>query len=84
MTNDLNKAKENMIKKILENKAEALLAKKYYSEIKELIKGKKILSITELIDKLNINKTDAREILEDLILYNVVNGKIKDDKLILD
>ncbi|MFX0132782.1 MAG: hypothetical protein ACFFDN_03960 [Candidatus Hodarchaeota archaeon] len=80
----LTKAKESFIKKILENKTEALLAKKYYSEIEELIKTKKEISIDEVSKKLNLNKTDTRTIFEELILYNVVSGKIEKDQLILD
>ncbi len=91
MPEDLNKekerlikAKESFIKKILENKTEALLAKKYYSEIEELIKTKKCISIDEVSKRLNLNNTDVRTIFEELILYNVVSGKIEKDQLILD
>ncbi|NVM01019.1 MAG: hypothetical protein HWN67_01670 [Candidatus Helarchaeota archaeon] len=80
----LTKAKESFIKKILENKTEALLAKKYCSEIEELIKAKKIISIDEVSKKLNLNNTDVRTIFEELILYNVITGKIEKDQLILD
>lgn len=73
-----------MIKKMFENMNDALLAKKYYLELEKLIKNNKILSIDEVSRKLNLTKTDTRTIFEELILYNVVSGKIKDDKLIIN
>ena len=84
MSDELEKAKQNMIKKILENKTEALLAKKYYTKLEELLKTKKMLSINEVSSLLNLKKMDVRMIFEDLILYNVVSGKIKGETLIID
>ena len=84
MSDELEKAKQNMIKKILENKTEALLVKKYYTKLEELLKTKKMLSINEVSSLLNLKKMDVRMIFEDLILYNVVSGKIKGETLIID
>ncbi|MHA1300192.1 MAG: hypothetical protein ACTSO9_12290 [Candidatus Helarchaeota archaeon] len=84
MSDKLKKAKESFIKKILENKTEALLAKKYYDKLENLLKEKKIITINEVMEKLNLNKIDVRTIFEELILYNVVKGRIEENKLIID
>ena len=52
--------------------------------IEKSIKTKKEISIDEVSKKLNLSKTDVRTIFEELILYNVVSGKIEEEKLILD
>ena len=57
---------------------------KDHCKIEELINKKKVISIDMLSRKLDISKTDARTIIEELILYNVVAGRIEKDKLILD
>ncbi len=80
----IKKANEEFIKKILENKAKAILAKKYYEKLEKLLKEKKIITIEEVSKDLNLERSDVRTIFEELILYNVVTGKIEDDKLILD
>ncbi|MHA1380115.1 MAG: hypothetical protein ACTSRG_17215 [Candidatus Helarchaeota archaeon] len=83
MSDELKKAKESFVKKIFENKSEAILAKKYYNKIENLLKEKKVITIKEVSEKLNISFIDAKTIFEELILYNVVSGKIERDSLVL-
>ena len=84
MNDELEQAKQSFIKKALENMNEALLAKKYFDKIKNLITTKKIITITDIQKKIDLNETEVLTIFEELVLYNVVSGKIEEKKLIID